>query len=85
MIFKINLKGNNMKKYVSEKVLVPADLSEYYSQVIDEVYLIDKDKHKRVRFIFNDLSEITIDYKIKKDKIVDRKLGDYHRLLKSFK
>jgi hypothetical protein len=74
-----------MRKYVSEKVLVPDDLSEYYNQVIDEVYLIDNNKHKRIRFIFEDLSEITIDYKIKKDKIIDRKLGDYHRLVKSYK
>jgi hypothetical protein len=74
-----------VRKYISEKVLIPADLSDYYSQVIDEVYLIDKNKHKRIRFIFEDLSEITIDYKMNKDKIIDRKLGDYHKFVGSYK
>jgi len=62
-------------KYISEKVVVVTDLENYYCQVIDEIVELDKSTHKIIKYIFDDYSAITIDFKLNEDKIIDRSLG----------
>jgi len=63
-------------KYTSDKIIKAENVSEYFSEVLDTIYLKEEQKHKIIRYIFKDGSSVDVEYTISLNKIIDKTKGN---------